>query len=164
MRHFLAPILLACCAAAFAATPDVPDHVATPGALNADVTQATIAQTICNPHWSTRSVRPPASYTTALKRKQLASGPYQSKLPLSAFEEDHLISLEIGGSPTDPANLWPEHYSLPNGAHQKDLIENYLHKLVCAGTLTLRDAQTAIRGDWRTVQVPAPAHKTKRHS
>ena len=28
----------------------------------------------------------------------------------SDYQEDHLISLELGGNPTDPRNLWPEPY------------------------------------------------------
>lgn len=142
---------------AFAA--DVPDPSVTPGLANPAITQDNVAQTICNRHWSTKSIRPPASYTTALKRKQLASGPYQSKLPLLAFEEDHLISLEIGGHPTDPRNLWPEHYSAPFGARQKDQVENYLHRQVCSGAMTLAQAQSAISTDWRKVKLPKRAHK-----
>jgi hypothetical protein len=40
-----------------------PDPTLTPGATNPDITQATIAATICNPNWSTKTIRPPASYT-----------------------------------------------------------------------------------------------------
>ena len=29
---------------------------------------------------------------------------------MSDYQEDHLISLELGGNPTDPRNLWPEPY------------------------------------------------------
>ena len=79
----------------------------TPGVLNPDVTQATIRTTICTRGW-TRTVRPPVSYTNALKVKGLAQ--YGLHGPLSAFQEDHLISLELGGNPTDPRNLWPEPY------------------------------------------------------
>ena len=42
----------------------------TPGALNPDVTQATIRSTICVRGWTT-TVRPPSSYTSALKIEQL---------------------------------------------------------------------------------------------
>jgi hypothetical protein len=33
-------------------------------------------------------------------------------------------------------------------AHVKDSLENKLHSLVCAGTVTLKDAQDQISGDW----------------
>ena len=56
----------------------------------------------------------------------------------SAYQEDHLISLELGGDPTDPRNLWPEPYPR---ASKVDPIENELNAQVCDGTLTLAQAQ-----------------------
>jgi hypothetical protein len=56
----------------------------------------------------------------------------------SAYQEDHLISLELGGNPTDPRNLWPEPYPR---ASQVDQIENELNAQVCDGSLTLAQAQ-----------------------
>jgi hypothetical protein len=109
--------------------------VLTPGALNPDVTQQTIRSTICIRGW-TRTIRPPASYTSPLKREQLRQ--FGLRGPPSAYQEDHLISLELGGSPTDPKNLWPEPYPR---ARQVDRIENELNALVCSGRLTLRAAQ-----------------------
>jgi hypothetical protein len=53
-------------------------------------------------------------------------------------QEDHLISLELGGNPTDPRNLWPEPYPR---ATDVDKIENELHAEVCSGQLTLSQAQ-----------------------
>jgi hypothetical protein len=107
----------------------------TPGALNADVTQATVRATVCRHGW-TRTVRPPVSYTNALKARQLRE--YGLRGPPSAFQEDHLISLELGGDPTDPRNLWPEPY--PRAA-AVDQIENELNHEVCTGALTLAQAQ-----------------------
>jgi len=124
------------------------DPVLTPGYANPAVTQANVQTTICIPGW-TKTIRPPASYTTKLKLKQLrGDGPYKSALGAAVFEEDHLISLEIGGHPTDSRNLWPETWSHPNGAHEKDQLENKLKRMVCAGTLTLDAAQQAIANDW----------------
>jgi hypothetical protein len=111
------------------------DPVRTPGVLNAQVTQATIDTTICRRGW-TRTIRPPVDLTNALKRKQMVE--YGERGPPSAFQEDHLISLELGGDPTDPRNLWPEPY--PRAA-EVDQIENELNAQVCAGSLTLADAQ-----------------------
>ena len=51
---------------------------------------------------------------------------------------DHLISLEMGGNPTDPRNLWPEPY--PRAAAM-DQIENQLNSEICDGQLTLAQAQ-----------------------
>ena len=111
------------------------DPVRTPGALNPDVSQASIGQTICRRGW-TATVRPPSSFTSALKRAQMAAAGESG--PTSAYQEDHLISLELGGAPDDPRNLWPEPY--PRAA-AVDEIENQLNAKVCAGELTLADAQ-----------------------
>jgi hypothetical protein len=108
----------------------------TPGALNPDVTQTTIRSTICVRGW-TRTVRPPSDYTSTLKREQLRR--FALRGPPSAYQEDHLISLELGGNPTDPRNLWPEPY--PRAA-QVDQIENDLNAKVCSGELTLAEARS----------------------
>jgi hypothetical protein len=113
----------------------VADPVRTPGVLNPDVTQGTIGETICVRGW-TRTIRPSTDYTNALKAKQLRA--YALAGPLSAYQEDHLISLELGGHPTDPRNLWPEPY--PRAA-RVDAIENELNGRVCEGSLTLAEAQ-----------------------
>ena len=107
----------------------------TPGVLNPAVTQATIRSTICVRGW-TRTVRPPVEYTNALKAEQMR--PYGETGPLSAYQEDHLISLELGGHPTDPRNLWPEPYPRASAVDQ---IENDLNAKVCGGSLSLHDAQ-----------------------
>ena len=107
----------------------------TPGALNPDVTQATIRATICRRGW-TRTIRPPSEYTSSLKGEQLRV--YGWSGSPSDYQEDHLISLELGGHPTDPRNLWPEPYPR---ASRVDAIENELNQQVCSGELTLVDAQ-----------------------
>jgi hypothetical protein len=107
----------------------------TPGVVNPDVTQATIVATICRRGW-TRTIRPPVNYTTDLKRRGLSQ--YRLRGPPSRFQEDHLISLELGGHPTDPRNLWPEPY--PRAA-VVDQTENELNAEVCSGKLSLVDAQ-----------------------
>jgi hypothetical protein len=111
------------------------DIVRSPGVLNPDVTQSNINSTICVLGW-TKTIRPPTSYTNALKAKQMreygvGGGP-------SEYQEDHLISLELGGHPTDPRNLWPEPYPR---ASEVDSIENNLNAKVCARELSLDDAQ-----------------------
>jgi hypothetical protein len=107
----------------------------TPGVLNPDVTQATIATTVCRRGW-TRTIRPPVDFTNALKRRQLRQ--YGMRGPPSAYQEDHLISLELGGSPADSRNLWPEPYPRASAVDQ---IENDLNHRVCTGSLTLVEAQ-----------------------
>jgi hypothetical protein len=113
----------------------VADAARTPGVLNPDVTQATIRSTICRHGW-TATIRPPVSYTNALKARQMRA--YGETGSRSAYQEDHLISLELGGHPTDPRNLWPEPYPR---AGEVDRIENDLNMQVCSGALTLAQAQ-----------------------
>jgi hypothetical protein len=107
----------------------------TPGVVNPAVTQATLRTTVCRKGW-TRTVRPPTSYTNALKLRQMRALGLRG--PPSAYQEDHLVSLELGGNPTDPRNLWPEPY--PRAA-EVDRIENELNARLCAGGLTLEQAQ-----------------------
>jgi hypothetical protein len=111
------------------------DPVRTPGVLNSQVTQANIRSTVCKRGW-TSTIRPPVEYTNELKREQMPA--YGETGPLSAYQEDHLISLELGGDPTNPRNLWPEPY--PRAA-AVDQIENQLNAEVCSGALSLHDAQ-----------------------
>jgi hypothetical protein len=126
----------------------LPNPRRTPGAAYPAVTPATISRTICVVGWTAR-VRPNSSYTTELKRHQLASGyAWHGDTDTGDYEEDHLIPLELGGSPSSPANLWPEPYQPQHGAISKDAVENRLHDLVCSGGLALRAAQRAIATDW----------------
>ena len=107
----------------------------TPGVVNPDVTQATIGATICARGW-TRTVRPPTDYTNDLKVRQMRE--YGVGGSPSGYQEDHLISLELGGHPSDPRNLWPQPYPR---ASDVDTIENELNDKVCSGELSLDDAQ-----------------------
>lgn len=133
--------------------PDIYPPSWAPGATNPDITQDNISQNICNPTWSTSSIRPPTSYTTPLKIRQLQQLGYADQTTAD-YEEDHLISLELGGSPRSEANLFPEPYkvSIPDGgARYKDKVENYLHAQVCTHKITLAEAQNQIVQDWYRV-------------
>jgi len=123
-------------ALAGAASLILPTHIS--GARYYKVTQATIGKTICVKGW-TKTIRPPSNYTDALKRVQLAQWRYADQNP-SHYEEDHLISLELGGAPYSQKNLWPEPWAQ---ARKSDPRENAWHRKVCNGTLTLKQAQAA---------------------
>ena len=125
----------------------LPDRTCTPGVIDPRVTQANIQTTICKSGY-TATVRPPTSYTNALKIQQIREYGY-SDTNVKDYEEDHLISLEIGGNPTDPKNLWPE---FPHSPNPKDKIENELHKKVCAGQMTLAEAQKEISTNWELIK------------
>lgn len=128
-------------------TPDQYPPPEVTGEIDVD-TSRDPASTICNPSWSTKSIRPPVSYTNSLKKKQIAQFGYKDTT-MANYEEDHYISLELGGSPTSTRNLWPESYNTPSGgAKVKDKVENFLHKQVCTGNISLGEAQREITTDW----------------
>ncbi len=122
----------------------LPDPVCTPGAINPAVTQENISETICKSGY-TKSIRPTVSYTGRLKADQMNQ--YGFTDGTRSHEEDHLISLELGGAPSDPSNLWPEPGASPNA---KDKIEDFLRTAVCAGQISLAEAQHRIATDWTT--------------
>ena len=127
----------------------LPDRRCTPGATYAKVTQKNIGRTICRSGW-TGTVRPPESYTEKLKREQIAAYGYRDK-NLGDYEEDHLIPLELGGSPRSVRNLWPE-YDAGKIPNPKDRAEDALRTAVCNGTAMLAPAQRAIARDWKTAE------------
>jgi hypothetical protein len=62
-------------------------------------------------------------------------------------ELDHVVPLVLGGS-NSPDNLYPFH---PNGAFTlvaKQTLAAKLRDLVCAGNMSLKEAQNAFRKDW----------------
>lgn len=128
----------------------LPNSLLTPGEFNPDVTQGTIGTTICVRGW-TATVRPPASYTDALKIKQLANPAYGDTADQNTadYEEDHFIPLDLGGNPTSEGNLWPQpRNTQPYNAGTKDQLEAAIVKLVCNGSLSLADARSQMQTDW----------------
>lgn len=122
------------------------------GAINSDINQENINQNICKKGWSTKSIRPPVSYTNKIKKDLLANPKIKDKNP-SNYELDHIISLELWWAPKDMNNLYLEPYSTKVnwkivGALQKDIVENWLHDEICNKTITLSDAQKIIVQDW----------------
>ena len=117
----------------------LPDPKITPGALNPKVRQSTIKKTICKKGW-TKTIRPPVSYTNALKIQQMVL--YEETGSPSEYEEDHLIPLELGGAPRNPKNLWPEPHSQSKFS---DPLETQLKRKVCKGVMKLKKARAAIR-------------------
>jgi hypothetical protein len=118
---------------------------ADPLPLNPDVTQETINQTICVHGW-TKTVRPPVSYTGAVKRRIMA----EIGVPPEGEEDitlDHRIPLALGGSPDSSQNLMLQP---DDESKDKDRVEVCLSRQVCKGKITLADAQEAIRDNWRT--------------
>ncbi len=120
----------------------LPDRAQFPGAINPAVTQDTIGSTVCVAGW-TATVRPPTSYTTKIRNALTPAG----HKPLDG-ELDHDLSIEDGGSPDSPANLWWMIYADRYGARVKDVLETRLKRLVCAHTIPLDEARGALLGNW----------------
>jgi hypothetical protein len=115
----------------------LPDRRCTPGAtFNVGRAQ------VCVPGYSERARDVPESG----KRKVYAEYGIRSH-KRGQYEVDHLIPLELGGS-NSIRNLWPEAANPRPGFHEKDRLENALHRLVCAGTMTLGKAQALIARNW----------------
>ncbi|NPT44851.1 hypothetical protein GNZ12_26745 [Paraburkholderia sp. 1N] len=132
--------------AATARAGDLPDSRFTPGAINPDVTQANIHQTVCVKGY-TKAIRPPAYYTNALKKRQIEQFGYADRKARD-YEEDHLVALSIGGAPTDERNLWPQPRNSEWSADKKDQLEFVLYKMVCNEEISLKQAQREMATDW----------------
>jgi hypothetical protein len=111
----------------------------TPGVDNPTVRQGTIKKTICVKGW-TKTIRPPVSYTNALKLMQMQQ--YGETGSPSDYEEDHFIPLELGGAPKNPMNLWPEPHAQ---SKINDPLETKLKREVCKGLIKLAKARAEIR-------------------
>jgi hypothetical protein len=142
---------------AYSAAPNLPDHDRTPGASDPDITQTNYREMLCRgadgkKHHTTDAKRPTTSYTTALKKRQLAEWAYSDR-KVGHYEEDHLISLELGGDEASPKNLWPQPYTNKWGARTKDTLELELGRRICLPAadseyLSLKQARAAVTGDW----------------
>lgn len=126
------------------------DLKATPGAA-----RTVDAKAVCGGE-STKDFR----HTTPAMKKSvcLAYGLEAHCYGLEKNEIDHLSSLELGGA-DGVKNLWPQPYYQHPGAHEKDVVENYLHKQVCAGKVPLAEAQKEIASDWYAVYLAIEKEK-----
>ena len=131
----------------------LPDPDCTPGAIDPSVRQANVNNTICVSGY-TQTVRPSTSYTSPRKIQSIQQYGY-SDTNVTDYEYDHLISLELGGAPKDTRNLWAEPHYGSFTSIDKDGFENYLHRAICNGTITLADAQAEISTNWVTYWVAA---------
>ena len=128
----------------------LPDSACTPGAV-----LTTDTAVVCKVGY-TKTVR---DVSTATKKKVFA----EYGIPYSQhgnYEVDHLISLEIGGS-NDISNLWPENSKITDGSLTKDKFENYLHTQVCAGKMTIQEAQKEISANWLSYYQSDTSTKSK---
>jgi hypothetical protein len=125
---------------AFTVRGPLPDPTFTPGAV------MTTDMTVVCQH-STKERR---RVSSEVHREAFAEYGLSYPQARGAFEVDHLIPLELSGDNTI-ANLWPEAAEPVPGFHEKDRVENFLHKQVCSGAMRLADAQRQIATDWIAV-------------
>jgi hypothetical protein len=118
------------------------DLTLTPGLARSEATR----EQLCAPDFTTSKFR----HTTAAMKHTAYDEYHRTKEAGVCCEVDHLIPLELGGA-DDVHNLWAEPYTPTPGAHEKDRVENYLREQVCAGNISLPDAQREITTDWFAV-------------
>ncbi|MFG2200568.1 hypothetical protein [Kitasatospora sp. NPDC048715] len=133
----------------------LPDTSCTPGAISPAVNQGNLKDTICKQGGYTSTIRPPSNITGKEKAENAKSYGYDG--PMGDAEYDHLISLQLGGDPNDPRNLWvqppsPGHVPGKGPNNPKDSVETHLHTAICKGQVTLAAAQQAIATDWTTAE------------
>lgn len=135
----------------------IPDPKCTPGAINPTVTSEVLA----DPSFRTKCIR---NHVTTEHEKFVTYSWYGIHHPrhnhgrTQVCELDHLVPLELGGADTLD-NIWPQ--CGPSDTtlwkryfKRKDLVENYLAKMVREGKMRLVDAQQGIAQDW-TQYLPA---------
>ena len=118
MKFFLFILLLAM---PVIAQPIIPDSHLTPGAIMPGVT----VEQLCQRGYA-NVVNGGARHVTEAQKKAVFIA-YFGKVPANpgAYEIDHLISLELGGS-NDNGNLWPETYLGMWNARVKDRLEDWM--------------------------------------
>lgn len=148
MRTFIALALAAALSsAAYAADSDgtEPDPALTPGAV-----RTTSKAEICG--HSTREFRhvTPLEKIAARRAYGIVGDHGGWCAAGDGCEIDHLIPLTVGGgNPRGSiANLWPMRGDGPNNYHVKDRCEAAAGRALCAGKLTVEQAQDMFRTDW----------------
>lgn len=106
--------------------------------VNPAVTQVTLGRTVCTAGW-TDGVRDKAQGAVdRYKRDDLDALPAGVSHDPGDYQEDHIISLVLGGAPDARRNLRLE----PNDeARHWDKLETALGRALCEGVVTLKDAR-----------------------
>ena len=107
------------------------DHTVPPQGVVVTTSKATL----CVSGYS-KTVRPPTSYTNKLKKEWTPSFHKPSE-----YELDHYVPISVGGSPTDPNNLWLQKW---DDARKKDVQEKMLHDDMCKGIYTPEQVQATL--------------------
>jgi hypothetical protein len=114
--------------------------------LDSRVTQESVADTICRPGY-VDAVSPSLDQIMADKHKLMAARGIDRDDGAS-YALDRHVPVLLGGSPDAPENFdllpWAGHA----GERRKELLATRLKRCVCAGRMSLADAQAAIVGNW----------------
>lgn len=117
-----------------------------PQLLDSRVTQQSVGETICRPGYAD-AVAPPFDESMALKDRLLSQRGIDADEGVD-YALDRRVPIVLGGSPDAIANYdllpWGGH----GGERRKALLTVRLKRCVCAGQMSLADAQAAILGDW----------------
>jgi hypothetical protein len=121
----------------------LPDRRCSPGAYFSKLTKAVI----CSSSFRTGAIR---NVPTSEKHAVETAYGMAARSYGRSIEIDHIVSLELGGS-NDIANLYPEPGAGKASYHVKDKLENRLHSMVCAGSITLAAARRGIASNWEVL-------------
>lgn len=117
---------------------------------------------LCHPRFRTKMIRPPTSYTTPLKLKQMKRYGFTVPDPKGkcmknsnnpkCYQLDHLWPLFAKGHSTDKKNLWPQslHLNIDGrdaGTITKNRLAVKLHNLLCSGKITTEQIKQGLT-DW----------------
>jgi hypothetical protein len=113
-----------------------------PGVIDPAQTMATL----CVPGYAT-AARVAAGRVSTDKANRIYKRDGRTRVKGVCCEVDHLISLELGGT-NDLANLWTQPWA---EAKAKDQLEDTLYRQMCAGIISLSEAQRDVRNSkrWR---------------
>ncbi|MGF6603746.1 hypothetical protein P3T23_008500 [Paraburkholderia sp. GAS448] len=117
--------------------------------LNEQVTQQSVADTICRPGYAD-TVSPPLDEMMDYKERLLAQHGIDSAEG-TRYALDRRVPIVLGGSPDAPANLGLLPWAGHRGERRKELLTAKLKRCVCVGQITLSEAQATIAGDWPAV-------------
>ncbi|MEW6344285.1 MAG: hypothetical protein RXR20_01230 [Paraburkholderia sp.] len=114
--------------------------------LDERVTQQSIAETICRPDYAD-AVSPPFDVMMAHKERLLAQHGIDPE-DGTDYAVDRRVPVLLGGSPDAPANLDLLPWAGASGERRKSRFVVHLKHCVCAGKMSLSDAQATIAGNW----------------